>query len=105
MHDGHGPDSQQDTSVRPPASGGLVRPGTVWTDPGERPDGVRVEYRARVPRNLVGAAFAEALAAIEEATRPDTAGHGQDGAGRQPDTAGSTSDDSARTAPPGDLRR
>ena len=31
------------------------------------PNGVRVEYRATVPRGLIGAAFAEALAAIDQA--------------------------------------
>lgn len=34
------------------------------------PEGVRVEYRARVPRHLVGAAFAEAFAIIQRETQP-----------------------------------
>ncbi|WP_158678685.1 hypothetical protein [Streptomyces sulphureus] len=33
--------------------------------------GVRVEYRARVPRHLLGAALAEALAAIARETADD----------------------------------
>ncbi|MEH0579039.1 hypothetical protein QBA54_32220 [Streptomyces sp. B21-108] len=33
--------------------------------------GVRIEYRATVPRHLLGAAIAEALAMIERETQPD----------------------------------
>ncbi|MET9321933.1 hypothetical protein ABZX75_17325 [Streptomyces sp. NPDC003038] len=43
------------------------------TNPADSPDGVRVEYRARVPRRLLGAAFAEAFAAIAAAHEPPPA--------------------------------
>lgn len=35
----------------------------------ESSDGVRIEYRARVPRHMAGAAFAEALDLIARETR------------------------------------
>lgn len=35
----------------------------------ETPRGVRIEYRARVPRHLMGVAFAEALAFIHRETQ------------------------------------
>ncbi|WP_433856718.1 hypothetical protein [Streptomyces kronopolitis] len=41
-----------------------TRPEPVPDNPS---DGVRVEYRATVPRGLIGAAFVEALAAIDQA--------------------------------------
>ncbi|MER8090714.1 hypothetical protein ABTZ57_37975 [Streptomyces sp. NPDC094048] len=81
------------TNLAPPARGGIVRtpaivgetvdcgPVPTRTDTARtRPDtdtadtgpGVRVEYRATVPRHLVGAALAEALHAIDRATSTDT---------------------------------
>ncbi|MBA0053481.1 hypothetical protein E0L36_22155 [Streptomyces sp. AJS327] len=99
----HRPDSQQDRAVPPDSTPG--RSDAARTSPIERPDGVRVEYRARVPRHLVGAAFAEALAAIGQATRSDTAGQVPDNAGEPPDTADAASDDTARAARPGGVRR
>ncbi|MEC3995217.1 hypothetical protein VSR01_17410 [Actinacidiphila sp. DG2A-62] len=76
---------------RPDRSGGHVRTGldvgetvdcgplptradTVRTRPDsecpDTPGGVRVEYRARVPRHLMGAAFAEGLAAVAAELHP-----------------------------------
>lgn len=40
-----------------------------WRPGDERGSGVRIEYRARVPRHLMGAAFAEAFAAIHRETQ------------------------------------
>lgn len=39
-------------------------------DPSPR-EGVRIEYRATVPRHLLGVALAEAFDIIERETRPD----------------------------------
>ncbi|MFF4900513.1 hypothetical protein [Streptomyces sp. NPDC001068] len=44
-------------------------PGQPDTDTPDTPDtGVRIEYRARVPRRLLGAALLEAFAAIHRET-------------------------------------
>ncbi|MFC7791331.1 hypothetical protein [Streptomyces cinereoruber] len=44
---------------------------TVRTRLSARPDGVRVEYTASVPRHLLGVAIADAFATIDAARRPD----------------------------------
>ncbi|MGW5930528.1 hypothetical protein ACWF2L_30500 [Streptomyces anulatus] len=84
---GHAPDV---SGQRPDADGGHVRTPLIVgeiidcgplptstdtartrpdTDPPDTSGGVRVEYRARVPRHLMGAAFAEALDLIARETR------------------------------------
>jgi hypothetical protein len=59
-----------------------TRADTVRTRPDDlcpdTPDGVRVEYRARVPRHLVPAAFAEALDLIARETRIPLDGQADD---------------------------
>lgn len=94
-----GPGPRPETpSDSPDARGGIVRTGrivgemigcgpspisadTVRTRPDTAsPDsdrGVRFAYKARVPRHLMGAAFAEGLALLAEATQPpaDTEGN------------------------------
>ncbi|GGZ23716.1 hypothetical protein GCM10010387_16160 [Streptomyces inusitatus] len=55
------PDTAQPSGCNPaPTSPDTVRT-CLDTDAADIPDGVRIEYRARVPRHLAGAAFAEAL--------------------------------------------
>jgi hypothetical protein len=93
---------------RPDRTGGHVRTGldigetvdcgplptrtdSVRTTPdSERPDtpgGVRVEYRARVPRRLVGAAFAEGLAAVLAELHPPEPEPAPPPAGRRAEVA------------------
>ncbi|MEZ7005013.1 hypothetical protein [Streptomyces sp. AD55] len=45
-----------------------VRPDTARTEPGAPDDGVRIEFRARVPRHLAPAALAEGFQAIADQT-------------------------------------
>ncbi|MER6425305.1 hypothetical protein [Streptomyces sp. NPDC001137] len=46
-------------------------PARPEVDDGPPRKGVRIEYRATVPRHLLGAAIAEAFAIIERETRSD----------------------------------
>ncbi|MGI5461083.1 hypothetical protein ACQEWB_49620 [Streptomyces sp. CA-249302] len=46
-------------------------PARPRADDGPPHKGVRIEYRATVPRHLLGAAIAEAFEIIERETRPD----------------------------------
>ncbi|MEU0275946.1 hypothetical protein [Streptomyces sp. NPDC006307] len=86
------PDTSPDTSTDTvPASGGIVRTPVLAgetvdcgpvptstasvrtgedTDTGDTEQGVRIEYRARVPRHLLGDAVAEALGIITRETAP-----------------------------------
>lgn len=76
MTDNGRPDNAPDTrrtpdgAVRTPGyEPSPTRPDTIRTPPADTPLGVRIEYRAAVPRRLVAAAFAEALELIARETR------------------------------------
>jgi hypothetical protein len=65
-------------TVHPDGGQDTVRPDTPPADtPGHPSGGVRVEYRATVPRHLLGAAVAEALGAIERETKGREPGEGE----------------------------
>ncbi|WP_405759507.1 hypothetical protein OG234_13485 [Streptomyces sp. NBC_01420] len=78
MSGGHVPASRDTPRTRRPLIAvtspdtDRTRPDTDTPDTTDtRPGGVRVEYRARVPRRLLGAAVADAFNAIHQATADD----------------------------------